>query len=226
MVSQILEFLKELEHNNNREWFQNNKERYNVLREAHVDIVRQLINRIALFDGEVAGVDVKDCLFRIYRDIRFSPNKQPYKTHFGAYIAARGGRNSERSGYYLHLEPDNCLLSGGIWMPQPKLLRKLRQDIYTHIDEFVAILENPDFKALYPTLEGEVLRRIPFGFPIDFKYGKILRHKDFCVAANKPDSFFLQEDWIAQAASCYETLLPFTRFLNYSVDEYLGADFL
>ncbi|MDR1257898.1 MAG: DUF2461 domain-containing protein [Tannerellaceae bacterium] len=225
MVAQILEFLRELEHNNNRDWFQKNKARYDVLHKGHMEIVQQLINRIALFDPDIAGVEVKECLFRIYRDIRFSPNKLPYKTHFGAYIAARGGRNSERSGYYLHLEPDNCFMSGGVWMPQPKLLKKLRQDIYDHIDEFVGILENPSFKELYPALEGETLKRTPAGFPPDFEHEEIIRHKDFCVSASKPDRFFYAKDWIEQAADCYERLLPFTRFLNYSVDEYSGSAF-
>jgi uncharacterized protein (TIGR02453 family) len=222
MVASILTFLRELERNNDREWFQENKERYDALRAGHTDIVRQLINRIALFDPDIAGVEAKECMFRIYRDIRFSPNKLPYKTHFGAYISARGGRNSERSGYYLHIEPGHCLLSGGLWMPQPKLLKRVRQDIYDHIEEFVSILTNPSFQALYPGLEGETLKRMPAGFPPDFEYGEILRHKDFCVSTSKPDSFFSEKDWIEQAASCFERLLPFNRFLNYTVDEYLG----
>lgn len=223
MISQILTFLKELQRNNNREWFHANKQRYDSLHKAHIETVQQLINRIALFDQEVAGLDAKDCLFRIYRDIRFSPNKLPYKTHFGAYIAAQGGRNSERSGYYLHLEPSNCFLSGGVYMPQPKLLKMLRQDIYDHIDEFLDIIENPDFKKLFPTLEGETLKRMPAGFPPDFEYGEILRHKDFCVSAPMPDAFFAGDNWLQQAAGCFEKLLPFTRFLNYTVDEYRGV---
>jgi uncharacterized protein (TIGR02453 family) len=225
MVDKILEFLRELEHNNNRDWFQKNKARYDALHKDHMEIVQQLINRITLFDPDIAGVEVKECLFRIYRDIRFSPNKLPYKTHFGAYIASHGGRNSMRSGYYLHLEPGGCFLSGGVWMPQPKLLKKLRQDIYDHMDEFVAILENPAFKELYPVLEGETLKRVPGGFPSGFEHEEIIRHKDFCVSAPKPDSFFSAKDWMEQAAACYEKLLPFNRFLNYSVDEYSGSAF-
>lgn len=221
MNAQIIEFLKELQQNNNRVWFQENKDRYDLLRTAFIDEVQQLINRVALFDPEVSGVEAKDCLFRIYRDIRFSPNKIPYKTHFAAYIA-QGGRGSERGGYYIHLEPGNCLLSGGIWCPAPALLKKLRQDIYDHIDEFVGILEDPSFKAIYPTMEGEVLKRMPTGYPSDFKYGEILRHKDFSVASHQPDSFFLEKDWMEQSATCFEKLSPFNRFLNYTVDEYQG----
>ncbi|MDH6306780.1 uncharacterized protein (TIGR02453 family) [Parabacteroides sp. PF5-5] len=221
MIEQIIEFLKELQANNDRVWFKNNKERYDALREGYLEIVQQLINRIALFDPEVAGLEAKDCLFRIYRDIRFSPNKQPYKNHFGAYMA-RGGRSSIRSGYYLHIEPGNCLLSGGLWMPEPKLLKMVRQDIYDQMDEFVEILEDPSFKAVYPQLEGDTLKRNPAGYPADFPHSDIIRHKDFSVSAKKPDSYFSRKDWLDEAAADFEKLFPFNRFLNYSVDEFLG----
>lgn len=221
MNAEIIQFLKELRQNNNREWFQDNKDRYDVLRKGFIDEVQQLISRVALFDPEVVGLEAKDCLFRIYRDIRFSPDKTPYKIHFAAYLA-QGGRGSERGGYYIHLEPGNCLLSGGVWCPPPALLKKLRQDIYDHIDEFVGMLEEPAFKATYPKMEGEVLKRMPTGYPSDFKYGEILRHKDFSVASYKPDEFFLEDNWMEQAVNCFKQLVPFNRFLNYTVDEYLG----
>lgn len=222
MNAEILQFLTELRQNNNREWFQANKDRHDALRLTFIDEVQQLINRISLFDPDIAGLEAKDCLFRIYRDIRFSPDKTPYKTHFAAYMSSCGGRGSERSGYYIHLEPGNCLLSGGVWCPPPALLKKLRQDIYDHIDEFVAILEEPTFKKTFPTMEGEVLKRMPAGYPADFKYDAILRHKDFSVAANKPDAFFSAPDWMEQSVDCFKLLLPFNRFLNYTVDEYAG----
>ena len=123
MNAEIIQFLTELRQNNNREWFQANKSRYDFLRKVFIDEVQQLIDRIALFDPEIAGLEAKDCLFRIYRDIRFSPDKTPYKIHFAAYMASCGGRGSERAGYYIHLEPGGCLLSGGVWCPPPALLK-------------------------------------------------------------------------------------------------------
>ena len=197
MNAEIIQFLKELSQNNNREWFQANKDRYYVLHKA------------------------KDCQFRIYRDLRFSPDKTPYKIHFAAYMA-QGGRASERGGYYIHLEPGNCMLSGGVWCPPPKLLKMLRQDIYDHIDEFVGIIENPSFKEAFPVMEGEVLKRMPAGYPTDFKYSEIMRHKDYCFATVKPDEFFMTDDWMDQAIKHFEQLLPFNNFLNYTVDEFLG----
>lgn len=221
MNAEILEYLRGLRSHNNREWFQDNKDRYDALRQGFIDEVQELINRIALFDPEVTGVEAKDCLFRIYRDIRFSPDKTPYKIHFAAYIS-QGGRASERGGYYIHLEPDGCLLSGGVWCPPPPLLKKLRQDIYDHIDEFTAILEEPSFKATFPVLEGDMLKRMPAGYPADSPYDYILKHKDFSVASYRPDAFFLEADWMDKAVDCFKMLLPFNRFLNYTVDEHLG----
>ena len=98
MNEQIIEFLTELRSHNNREWFQDNKNRYDALRKVFIDEVQDLIGRISLFDPEVAGLEAKDCLFRIYRDIRFSPDKTPYKCHFAAYIS-QGGRASERGNF-------------------------------------------------------------------------------------------------------------------------------
>nr|WP_321522618.1 DUF2461 domain-containing protein [uncultured Macellibacteroides sp.] len=219
MVSDIISFLSELQKNNNRVWFQENKERYDGLRQLFIQDVQKLIDRISLFDPEVSGMEAKDCLFRIYRDIRFSPNKLPYKNHFAAYIA-RGGRSSDRGGYYIHIELGNCMLSGGIWCPEPKLLKMLRKDIYDHMDEFAGILNDPTFKDSFPELEGELLKRMPVGFPADMPYGDILKHKDFCVASVKPESFFAGEDWIDRAIAEFQKLLPLNRFLNYTVDEF------
>ena len=220
MNAEILDFLTELKENNYREWFHENKKRYDVLRAGFTEEVQQLINRIALFDPDIAGLEAKNCLYRIYRDIRFSPDKTPYKTYFSAYIA-RGGRGSDRGGYYLHLEPGGCLLSGGVWMPPPPLLKKLRQEIFSQIDEFVEIIEEPAFKNVFPALEGESLKRNPVGFP-DSPYNNIIRLKDFSVISYKPNAFFTQKNWIEESVSDYQKLYPFNKFLNYIVDDFKG----
>lgn len=223
MATHILSFLKDLKQNNDRTWFKENKERYDEVHAAFLVITQQLIDRIAGFDPEAAGLEAKDCLFRIYRDIRFSSDKSPYKTHMGAYIA-QGGRKSERAGYYLHLEPGNSLLSGGLWMPAPRLLKMVRQDLYDQMDEFLTILEEPSFHALFPALEGDALKRNPEGFPAHFPHDEVIRQKDFCVSSHCPDAFFKESDWIDQAASAFEKLYAFNRFLNYTVDEYQGRN--
>ncbi len=219
MNTEILQFLKELSANNNREWFQENKKRYDVLHKVFLEEIQELIEGIALFDQQAIGLQAKDCQYRIYRDLRFSPDKTPYKTHFGAYIAL-GGRASERAGYYFHLQPDGCVLAGGVWCPQPKLLKMLRQDIYDNMDEFVEIIEKPSFKASY-VMEGEMLKRMPVGYPSDLEHGEVLRYKDYSFVAYKPDTFFTAADWKEQTLQCFKELLPVNNFLNYTVDEFL-----
>ena len=115
----IINFLKELNENNNREWFAQNKSRYEKVKSKFEEISRLLISEISVFDNDIKNVDVKDCVFRIYRDIRFSTDKTPYKTHFGVYIASAGGRKSQRGGYYLHLDPAGCFIAVGVWCPPP-----------------------------------------------------------------------------------------------------------
>ena len=215
-------FLRELRENNDREWFKANKSRYDALYKAHVVIVQELINRISAFDSEIAGLDAKSCIYRIYRDIRFSNDKTPYKTHFGAYMTGYGGRTSPYGGYYLHLEPNNSFLSGGVWCPEPKILKQLRRDIFHNIEEFTGILENEKFKQIYGVLEGETLQRMPDGFPKDSPYGYILKHKSFVVSCEKPESFFCSENWIDKATEDFKFLFPFNKFLNYTIGEFFG----
>ncbi len=222
MNREILRFLRELTLHNDREWFRLHKDQYEVVYHAFQEEVQQLIDRMALFDPEIRGLDAKDCMFRIYRDIRFSPDKSPYKNHFAAYIASRGGRRSDRAGYYIHLQPDGCMLAGGSWCPPAPLLKMLRKDIYENIDDFLAIVEDPAFKRVYPELAGETLKRMPAGFPSDFPQEEILRHKDFTVLSKKPDAFFETDGWMEKTMDDFRLLQPFNRFLNYTIDAYFG----
>jgi len=221
-MKDLFAFLRELRENNTREWFKANKGRYETLYQDFISIIQELINRIGLFDPEIAGLDAKSCIYRIYRDIRFSNDKTPYKTHFGAYMTGYGGRTSPYGGYYLHLEPDHSMLSGGVWCPEPKMLKKLRQDIFQNIEEFVDILNNEQFKSLYGGLEGEMLQRMPDGFPKDSPYAYILRHKYFVVSCPKPDSFFFETHWMDQVTEDFKRLVPFNTFLNYTMGEFFG----
>ena len=221
-MKELFKFLRELRENNDREWFKANKGRYEALHKAHIVVVQELINRIGAFDPEIAGLDAKSCIYRIYRDIRFSNDKTPYKTHFGAYMTGFGGRTSPYGGYYLHLEPDGSFLSGGVWCPDPKMLKKLRQDIFHNIEEFLGILENEKFKRLYGGLEGDMLQRMPDGFPKDSPYESILKHKYFVVSCNKPESFFEKYNWMDEAVEDFKVLFPFNKFLNYTIGEFFG----
>jgi len=222
IMKELFKFLRELKVHNEREWFRANKDRYDMLHKEHISIVRMLIDRIAVFDSEIAGLDPKSCIYRIYRDIRFSNDKTPYKTHFGAYMTGFGGRTSPYSGYYLHLEPDNCLISGGVWCPTPQMLKKLRMDIFNSAEEFTNILNNKQFSKLFGSLEGEQLKRTPDGFPKNSPYDNLLRYKYYIVSAMKPEQFFEQEGWIEKVAEDFKVLYPFNKFLNYTIGEFFG----
>ncbi|MGL5318939.1 MAG: DUF2461 domain-containing protein [Bacteroidales bacterium] len=217
-MSIILEFLSELAKNNNREWFQEHKEEYERAKDLFEQQVQSLIERMSLYDPSLMGLEVKDCTWRIYRDVRFSYDKRPFKTHFGAFLV-RGGKKSPHSGYYIHFEAGACLMGGGIWCPDPKLLKALRQSVFDHTEEFVSILKAPDFYRLYPELDTEgMLKTIPRNFPRDFAYPELLKVKSYLVSHALPDSFFSQSDWIEQAAEKFQHLLPFHQFMNHAVD--------
>ena len=144
----VLQFLSGLQANNNREWFQANKMEYDQSKKILSAFIEKLIARIAVFDPQISGVEAKDCIFRINRDTRFSTNKTPYKNNMGAFIAA-GGRKSPFAGYYVHLQPGECFLSGGIYMPQPDVLKTLRTEIHEKAGEFLQILNKPEFKTQF-----------------------------------------------------------------------------
>ena len=128
-MKEILKFLELLSGNNNREWFEANKPMYQSAKSLYETLITNTITGIGAFDSSIGHPLAKDCLFRIFRDVRFSKDKAPYKTNFGAFIAS-GGRKSPKSGYYIHIEPEKSFIGGGIYMPQPDVLKKLRQEVY------------------------------------------------------------------------------------------------
>lgn len=220
LVKEILVFLRELRENNNRDWFAGQKKRYLQLKAGFDGLVDELTGRIALWDEEVKGLQAKDCVYRIYRDVRFSADKSPYKTHFGAYICGFRGRNSGRCGYYLHLEPGNCMLAGGCYCPEPALLKRLRQDIYDNIEEFTGIIRDPGFVAEFSELDpSDKLKKVPAPFPADFPEADLLKCKHYDVGAIKPDSWFEDGDLLEKADQVFKKLYKFNRFLNYTIDE-------
>lgn len=222
-AANILEFISELTKNNNREWFTAHKDWYEQSRQEFELICANFIQQVGVFDEEVRGLQPSDCIFRIYRDIRFSPDKTPYKNHFGAFFAKNGGRKSDRSGYYLHLQPGgNSLISCGIWCPPKELLTAVRQSIYDNIDEFLEIMEAPDFKKLYPQLWSfESLKKVPQGFPKDWEYSHYLKMKHYMVEHTLPDTLVAGEQFVNTVVEAAKISIPFNRFLNYTADEVL-----
>lgn len=215
-MPKLLEFLRLLAENNNREWFHEHKPQFDELRALWIADIGRLIGLMAEYDESLRGVDVKDCVYRIYRDIRFSPNKLPYKNHFGAVIA-RGGRKTTHSCYYIHFEPGNCGLYGGIWCPDMDLLTKLRHEVDDNIEEFLGIIGNEELSSRF-TMVGDSLKSMPKGFPKDHPHAKYIKMKEYLVGMSVPDSYFTSDGWIERAAADFKPIKPLHDFLNYVFD--------
>lgn len=214
--SNLLKFLKDLEKNNTKEWFHENNETYQKLRSDFIQFVGQLIEEIAKFDKGVAGLDPKKCIFRINRDIRFSKEKSPYKTNFGAAMG-EGGKKTEKAGYYFHAEPGKSFIAGGIWMPSSEVLSNIRQEIDYNQDEFKKLLETKDFKKYFGELEGESLKTAPKGYTTDHPLIEVIRQKSFVMTHYYEDKE-LKDIKAKEVAGVFEKMKPVNDFLNRSFD--------
>lgn len=208
---EILNFLSELKVNNNRDWFLANKKRYDMVKAEFEQFVSQLILTIGTFDNDIKYLELKDCTYRINRDVRFSNDKSPYKTHIGAYLA-KGGKKSPYAGYYVHIEPGNCFLGGGIYMPLPENLKKIRQGICDNIDEFNAIIHNNSFKKYFQNIEGEKLKSFPKDFPKDEKFD-IIKNKSFFVMRPINEETIGSNNYITEIAATFKILKPYNDFM-------------
>lgn len=216
----LLKFLTDLNKNNNREWFNDNHQRYEESLEQMLFFTGIMIQEIHKFDPGIPLMSPKECLFRIYRDVRFSNDKRPYKTHMGSYIAP-GGRKSNRAGYYLHIQPGNSIIAGGIWSPEADPLKALRTEIQDNPEEFIEILNDEKFKHYYTIIEGEKLKTAPKGFDKDSKYLDLLRYKSYSFSTPLSDDQVLKGDFIRHSVEAFHALYPMNRFLNAALEKWL-----
>jgi len=214
----VFEFLHELIENNNRDWFNEHRKMYESARNAVEQFVDHLIPNIQSFDPGIGTLTAKQCMFRIFRDVRFSKDKTPYKAYFGAFIAP-GGRKSEKAGYYLHLAPDGCFIGGGSHNPRGENLKKIRSEIYYNADEYKKILAKKGFKEAFGEITGEKLIRPPIGFPKDFADIKLLKFKTFTVFQSISDAQAQQADFDKYVIGVFKKMNPFIEFLNRSLME-------
>jgi uncharacterized protein (TIGR02453 family) len=218
-TNDILQFLGELKQNNTREWFAENKQKYDKANKSLLTLVEELIPVVQRIDSSIGALSAKDCVFRIYRDTRFSNDKTPYKTNMGAYFA-RGGRKSIYAGYYMHLEPGNSMLAGGIWMPEPEALKRIRQEIYYNSAEFKSLLETKSFKDNFGTLSEEgKLKNPPRDFPADFPDIDLLKNKNFTMFHSLSDDKVCSEDFPILFSKVFEAMKPVNVFLNKAFKE-------
>lgn len=217
---QVIQFLNELSENNNREWFQNNKKRYDESREKVLFLTEVIINEIRKFDPDVPLLEPKDCLFRIFRDVRFSNDKRPYKTNFGSYIA-KGGRKSKYAGYYFHIEPSGSFVGGGIYMPATEPLKAIRDYIAENGEEYLSIINNKSFKKVYPEMMEDKLKTAPKGFSPAHEFIDLLRYKSFAFSSQLDKSQILADNYIEKLVHSFKILQPVNRFLNDALENNL-----
>lgn len=221
VMQKVIGFLTGLRTNNNREWFAANKKEYQAAQEEFNAFVAQLIDGISAFDDSVRGLAAKDCVFRIYRDVRFSKNKEPYKTHMGAFISP-GGRNAGNAGYYFHVEPTSdgmigsSILSAGIYMPAPAAVKSIREDIMYNGDEFLAAAAKADDFVFDMR---SALKRVPAGYPADSPMAEYLKMKDDMSLYRYVDNKFLTSPKLLERVVAeYEKTADFVRWLNRAVN--------
>ncbi|MDD4761257.1 MAG: DUF2461 domain-containing protein [Bacteroidaceae bacterium] len=216
----IMDFLKDLALHNERPWFQENKVRYEEAKKAFDELTNDLIVRIGAFDNSVKNLTPNDCIYRIYRDVRFSQDKSPYKRHFGCFINSRG-KNSLHGGYYFHLQPNESMLGGGCWWLPTKILNVVRQTIVDQEQTFTQIVEDPIFKNLYSKVTYDPLKTIPRGMPKDFTHPEYIKCRNYCVGTNLEDSFFEGNNWMDEIIRRFKLMKPFVDFINDTVDDYI-----
>ena len=219
-MQDVLNFLSELKENNHRQWFDLNREWYQECRQKVIFLTELLIQEIGKFDDEVGIQDPKSCIFRIFRDVRFSNNKTPYKTNMGSYIA-KGGRKGINAGYYLHIEPGGSFVGGGSWSPPADALKAIRTEIFDHPEEFKQLISSESFRMVYPEMYDDKLKTAPKGFPKDFPEIDLLKYKSFAFGSPIDDSVVSGEVFVRKIASSMKELYPVNRFLNSALEKWL-----
>ena len=214
-TTQIFSFLSNLVANNNREWFNANKSTYNEAWAIFNDFLERLIAEIAKFEPAISFLTPKDCTYRIYRDLRFTQDKTPYKCHFGAYINEHG-KKAYYGGYYIQIEPRQVMLGSGVWWLPAKEMRALRQSIVDQADLYGSIVENPAFKAICPIIGMDHFKRVPNGLPKDFPNPEYILCKDYTCYTSLPQKQF-QKSTIEEIAEKFHIMKPFNDFLKENV---------
>lgn len=219
-MQEVINFLSSLRENNNKEWFEQNKEWYQASHKKMVFLTELILHELSKFDEEIGVQDPRHCIFRIYRDVRFSHDKTPYKTHIGTYIA-KGGRKSINAGYYLHVEPGGSFVGGGAWSPQADALKALRTEVFDHPDEFKKIIHVPSFRKVYRDMYDDRLKTAPKGFPKDFPDIDLLKYKSYAFTAPLTDAVVVSDQFVEKIITCMKELYPVNRFLNNALDKWL-----
>ena len=218
LTNDTLKFLKELSKNNNKEWFEKNKKRYENTQSEIKLFTADWINEYGKKDVSIAHLEPKKCIFRINKDVRFSANKLPYKNNLGAYLN-KGGKSSNTAGFYLHIEPDNCFFGAGNYQPMPDELIKIRQEIDYNFSDFKKIISSKKFRESFGDLNAEnKLKRPPKGYDENNAAIEYLKLKGFTVFKKLKNEELTSKDFIKIITELSVTVKPFIDFLNNAIE--------
>lgn len=212
-----ISFLKSLKKNNHKPWFDNNRDKYLIAKNNFEEFITELLHKMTLYDNDMKELTVKDCCFRINRDIRFSKNKTPYKISLSASFN-KGGKKSIYAGYYLHLQPEGkSFAGGGLWNPEAAELKKIRQEIDYCLPEFKKIIHATAFKKNYGELERDenhMLKKVPKGYDKDNAAADFLKMKSFVATRNMSEEVVLSTGFSDEIIRSFKALQPLVHFLN------------
>jgi uncharacterized protein (TIGR02453 family) len=213
-----LDFLKAIKKNNNKDWFEKNKDKYLAVKENWESVLDQALKGFVKFDKRFGEMKGKDCVYRIYRDVRFSPDKTPYKTHLGANVNVYG-KKSMNAGYYIHIEPGKSFIAGGMWMPPGDMLKKVRQEIDYNAKDLRKILNNKSFKKYYGEFEKEyALKTTPKGYDKEHPEIEFLRLTSYIVSHPFTDAQVMRSGFVKEVVKGAEIMKPLIEFLNTALD--------
>jgi len=216
----VLDFLAELKENNNKEWFDKNRDRYQASRDKMLFMTELFNTEIRKFDPDIPLSDPKECLFRIFRDVRFSNDKTPYKINMGSFIA-RGGRKSIWPGYYFHIQPGESFIGGGVYMPDTDVLKAIRIEISDTGDQLKKILNRKNFKKFFPEMYDDKLKSAPKGYPADHKYIDLLKYKSYSFGSAIGDKLVSGPDFIPYTLNAFRELHLFNSYLSDAIHKWM-----
>ena len=219
-MKKIISFLSELAGNNNKTWFDAHKADYLEAQSTFNNFAVKLLAGLGDFDESVRNLEVKDCTYRIYRDIRFSKDKTPYKTHMGTFIAP-GGKSSGKAGYYFHIEPESArylgghMICSGSYMPAPKSVKSVREEIFLNGDEFESTIKEANgFQLDF----DRALKKVPTGYSPDFKYSRYLKLRDFILCKEVNDDYILDKSLLENVLKDFKMTYRFNVLVNKAID--------
>lgn len=220
LTKESLQFLDDLKKNNNREWFQDNKKRYEVFKKDYHQLVSDFLDIMKPLDPSLELLEIKDCTFRINRDIRFSKDKSPYKSHLGVWMSA-GAKGANRSGYYVHIEKGGSFIAGGFYSPDAEELKKVRKEIAFFHDDLQEILNDKNFKKEFGSLdvnENNSLKSMPRGYEKDHPAIEFLKLKSFTASQTYDISEVTKKDFVKKMSEKLIALKPLNDFINRALD--------